>query len=270
MNTDNFPKIVLSTTAGARAEVYLHGAHVTSWIPAQGVERLFLSEKSAFQTGTAIRGGVPVVFPQFSGPGPLPKHGLVRTQPWEVRHVVEDAATLCIRDSAYTRSLWPYAFEAQLIVTLADARLSIELAVTNTDDRLFTFTCALHTYLSVHDVRQTQIENLAGRHYRDAIRNNQDFLEEDTVLCFAGEVDRVYHGAADAVIVREPDRSLTVQQRSFVDTVVWNPGAEKGAALSDLEADGYRRFVCVEAAMADTSVNLEPRATWRGSQTLTV
>jgi len=267
---DNSPKIVLTTTGGARAEVYVHGAHVTSWIPAHGVERLFLSEKSAFQTGAAIRGGVPVVFPQFSQLGPLPKHGLVRTQSWEIMRVDPGAAMLRIGDSDFTRGLWPHAFEAQLSVRLEDARLSIELAVTNTDDKPFMFTCALHTYLRVQDIRRIQIERLAGRHYRDAVRNNQDFLEEDTALRFAGEVDRVYHQASDSVIVREPDRSLTVQQQGFVDTVVWSPGAEKGAALTDLDAEGYRRFVCVEAAMADTSVNLEPQAAWRGSQTLVV
>ena len=261
MSKNNFPKIVLTTTAGA---------HVASWIPANDTERLFLSAKSAFQTGAAIRGGVPVIFPQFSGLGPLPKHGLVRTQPWAVVQVVEDAATLRIRDTEESRRLWPHAFEAQLTVMLEDARLALELAVTNTDDRPFTFTCALHTYLRVHDLAQIQIEGLAGRQYRDAVRANQNFLQEDAALRFAGETDRVYHAPARDVIVREPDRSLTVRQAGFVDTVVWNPGAQLGATLADLEPDGYRRYVCVEAAMADTSVTLEPQATWRGSQILMV
>jgi len=267
---DNFPRIILTTPAGARAEIYRHGAHVTSWIPANDTERMFLSAKSAFQTGAAIRGGVPVVFPQFSGLGPLPKHGLVRTQSWEVSRVQQSEAVLHIRDTEDTRRLWPHAFDAQLTVTLEDADLTIELTVTNTDDQPFTFTCALHTYLRVHDIAQTQIENLVGRQYRDAVRDNQNFLEEGTVLRFAEETDRVYHGAKAAVIVREPDRSLTIDQQGFVDTVVWNPGAQLSATLADLEADGYRRYVCVEAAMADTSVNLDPQATWRGSQILVV
>jgi glucose-6-phosphate 1-epimerase len=270
MSTDNFPKFVLTTPAGSRAEIYPHGAHVASWIPANGAERLFLSAKSVFQTGVAIRGGVPVIFPQFSGLGPLPKHGLVRTQSWEVSRVEPSVAVFCIGDSDFTRNLWPHAFEAQLTVMLEESRLAIELAVTNTDDRPFTFTCALHTYLRVHDIAQTQIENLAGRQYRDAVRGNQNFVEEGAVLRFVGETDRVYHGAADDVIVREPDRSLIIQQPGFVDTVVWNPGAQLGATLPDLEVDGYRRYVCVEAAMADTSVTLEPQATWRGSQILMV
>ncbi len=270
MNTGNFPKITLTTPGGARAEIYLHGAHVASWIPANDTERLFLSAKSAFQTGAAIRGGVPVVFPQFSGLGPLPKHGLVRTQSWEVSRVEPSLAVFRIGDSDFTRSLWPHAFETQLTVTLDDTHLSIELAVTNTDIQSFTFTCALHTYLRVHDIAQTQVEGLRGRQYRDAVRANQNFREEETTLRFAGETDRVYHGPARDVIVREPDRSLTIQQYGFVDTVVWNPGAQLGATLPDLEADGYRRYVCVEAAMADTSVTLEPQATWHGSQILMV
>ena len=144
------------------------------------------------------------------------------------------------------------------------------MAVTNTGDEPFTFTCALHTYLRVHDIAQTQIEGLAGRQYRDGVRDNQNFLEAETALRFAlfEEIDRVYHGAKTAVIVHDPDRSLTIQQVGFVDTVVWNPGAQLGATLTDLEPDGYRRYVCVEAAMADTSVTLEPQATWRGSANL--
>ena len=66
-----------------RPTVYLHGAHVTSWKPARDHdERLFLSERSEFRAGTAIRGGIPVIFPQFAAEGPLPRHGFARTSEW--------------------------------------------------------------------------------------------------------------------------------------------------------------------------------------------
>ena len=48
---------------GASALVALHGAHVLSWIPADGRERLFLSERATFDGQAAIRGGIPLVFP---------------------------------------------------------------------------------------------------------------------------------------------------------------------------------------------------------------
>jgi glucose-6-phosphate 1-epimerase len=49
---------------------------------------------------------------------------------------------------------------------------------------------------------------------------------------------------------------------------VWNPGAERAAALSDLDAGGYRNFLCVEAANIGVPVRLGPGAEWRGRQRL--
>ncbi|HEX6371728.1 MAG TPA: hypothetical protein VF006_22595, partial [Longimicrobium sp.] len=60
------PKLRLSHASGATAEVYLHGAHVASWVPAGGTEALFVSRAATFAPGKAIRGGVPVIFPQFA------------------------------------------------------------------------------------------------------------------------------------------------------------------------------------------------------------
>src|SRR5258708_4151560 len=47
------------------AEVYMQGAHLTHWQPVGYESVLFLSERSAFQPGKAIRGGVPLIFPWF-------------------------------------------------------------------------------------------------------------------------------------------------------------------------------------------------------------
>ena len=80
---DGLPKLVLVAADGARAEIYLHGAHVTSWVPAGARDdRLFLSATSRFGEGEAIRGGVPVCFPQFADQGALAPHGFVRTTAW--------------------------------------------------------------------------------------------------------------------------------------------------------------------------------------------
>jgi glucose-6-phosphate 1-epimerase len=81
----NLPKVILTAADGARAEVYLHGAHVTSWLPAGASEdRLFLSRRSRFAAGAAIRGGIPVCFPQFATQGPLPSHGFARVTAWDL------------------------------------------------------------------------------------------------------------------------------------------------------------------------------------------
>ena len=56
---DQQDRITLFSPQGARAEIYLHGAHVTSWVTTNGEDQLFLSPRSKFGPETAIRGGIP-------------------------------------------------------------------------------------------------------------------------------------------------------------------------------------------------------------------
>ena len=82
------PGLTLALPDGSHATVLLHGAHVLSWHAAGWGEQLYLSPAAglgALQSGQAIRGGVPVIFPQFELKGPdtsLPRHGLARQRAW--------------------------------------------------------------------------------------------------------------------------------------------------------------------------------------------
>src|SRR5262245_66607788 len=76
------PKVRV-TSPEAAGEMYLHGAHVTSWKPEGGKEVLFVSAKSRWERGRAIRGGVPVCFPWFGGKADdptAPAHGFARAR----------------------------------------------------------------------------------------------------------------------------------------------------------------------------------------------
>ncbi len=119
-------KLTLIAPDGTRAEVYLHGAHVTSWVPAGGQERLFLSRASQFRAGAPIRGGVPVVFPQFASLGPLPQHGFARVMPWEFAGAEvageHASATFRLCDTEESRRAWPHPFLAELIVAIGRNR----------------------------------------------------------------------------------------------------------------------------------------------------
>src|SRR5215216_5952539 len=166
------PVVTIRAEDGAVAEIHRHGAHVTSWRPAgDGEERLYLSGRSGFEGTAAIRGGVPVVFPQFALEGPLPRHGFARTMAWSLGGIAREAdgaaeAELVLRDSAETRALWDAGFKAVLAVTVIARQLSIALQVENTGDSPFSFTAALHTYLRVRDVAEAEIVGLRGASYR--------------------------------------------------------------------------------------------------------
>jgi glucose-6-phosphate 1-epimerase len=269
------PKVELLAPDGARAEVYLHGAHVTSWAPAGGGdERLFLSTASEFRPGAAIRGGVPVIFPQFAGMGPLPKHGFARTTAWELADGGAEpagvaTATFRLTDSAATRGLWPHAFVAELAVSVGGPRLELLLSVANTGTSPFAFTGALHTYLRVADLQQTVVSGLAGTRYRDSAAGGAEGVDAEPELRIRGETDRVYLDAPAELEVREPGRATLVRTAGFPDVVVWNPGADRGAALADLEPGGFARMLCVEAAVVGTPVRLGPGERWTGAQGLT-
>jgi len=271
-NHDNLPKVTLTAPDGAQAEVYLHGAHVTSWRPADGEERLFLSERAEFEVGKAIRGGIPVCFPQFAEEGPILKHGFARLATWTLVRSAQvgdtSQAVLELEDSEATRAIWPYAFRARLTVTVGGPRLHLELTIQNTGTEPFRFTGALHTYLGVDDVARVAVEDLSGCGYRDAVTGISDNKQAEAEVHFDGEVDRIYRQCPAQLTVREPKRQMTVQATGFPDVVLWNPGPSRCAALKDMTRDGYRRMVCVEAAVVSEPPEVVPGAAWSGSQSL--
>ena len=257
---------------GATAEIHWNGAHITSWRPSPANrERLFLSRRSKRGEGVAIRGGIPVIFPQFASEGPLPKHGFARTVRWELREQAEDGVvTFDLRDTEATRAIWPASFLATLTARIGGRQLATILTVENTGDAPFHFTAALHTYLRVDDIAQAEIVGLHGSRYRVSSVPTELRVDTDDELRISGEVDRVYVNAPARVTLREPGHELHVDSTNFPDVVIWNPGAEKAAALTDLDPGGERHMVCIEAGAIQEPVILAPGQSWSATQTLIV
>jgi len=267
------PRLLLTAADGAHAELYQHGAHLTSWIPAGDVERLYLSGQALFRPGTAIRGGVPVIFPQFAGEGPLPKHGFARGLPWQLIAAAQPeqgpaSAVFRLEDSDATRAVWPHAFRAELHVAVGGAALETTLSIENTGKSEISFTAALHTYLRIADIGAVRLQGLKGLRYRDTALGGAAAMESADSLRIEGEVDRIYFDAPARLELADALGDLGIESSGFADAVVWNPGAERAAALSDLDAGGYRNFLCVEAANIGVPVRLAPGAEWRGRQRL--
>jgi glucose-6-phosphate 1-epimerase len=265
------PALALRAPDGASAVVLLHGAQVVSWQPAGGGERLFLSERARFGAGQSVRGGVPVIFPQFNERGPLPRHGFVRTLPWTVARAetgADDAlAVLQLADDDGTRALWPHRFGLELTVCLRGDRLDVELAVSNTGDDAFGFMAALHTYLRVAEVEAVRLSGLGGGRYEDFITGAAQ-VDEAAAVRVDAETDRIYFGASSPLELADGPRRLHIEAANFPDVVVWNPWQEKCAAMSDLAPADFRRFLCVEAALIETPVRLASGEQWWGRQTL--
>ncbi|MDC8772418.1 D-hexose-6-phosphate mutarotase [Roseateles albus] len=269
--------IELVAPDGARATVLLHGGHLVSWQPVGADEQLYMSPKSAFASGQAIRGGVPVIFPQFAARGPLQRHGFARTKPWALvmaEQGKDDAlAVLRLCDDAATRMFWPHAFELELSVRISGREIQIELACENKGEEAFEFTSALHSYLRVADIDSTSLQGLTAMRYWDSVDEMEKVQRVDLLLP-GGDLDRIYHRVRESMTLKErlatSERRLQIAQQGFEDAVVWNPGAEKCAALADMPADGYKHMLCVEAAAIEAPLRLAAGESWAGMQTLTL
>ena len=249
------------------------GAQVLSW-NARGQERMFLSDRAVLDGSAAIRGGVPVCFPQFNQRGPLPKHGLARRTTWDwLGAEVQGHAVTARWQWAAAAPLhpdFPHALQAELAVTLLPDTLQITLSATNTGSTALTFTGALHTYLQVDAIENVRLSGLCGTNYRDSANGGREGREAAEILTFAGETDRIFLGASRPLSLNDGAGQLGIAQDGFTDVVVWNPWADKGAALADLPPDGWRRMLCVEAAVAGAPLTVRPGEEWYGRQKLLI
>lgn len=272
-DVQGLPALRLSAPEGASALVAHHGAHVLSWMPAPGDERLYLSERAVFAPGTPIRGGIPVIFPQFGTTGGLPRHGFARNLPWTLDDTRAGAdftlATWRLDSDAFTLASWPHAFRAELTVNLGGPQIDVELAIDNTGETPFTFTAALHTYLRVNEIENARLTGLAGAKYRDQLAQGARRTESHDDLAIEGPVDRIYRDASPRLVLSEPRRQLLIESRDLTDVVVWNPWDTGNATIADMPPLGFRRMLCVEAAVVEVPITLAPGDSWSGRQSLT-
>ncbi len=276
---NGLPALHLHNVHG-EAIVHRHGAHVTHFQPAGQRPVLWLSDRSPFQDGKPIRGGVPICAPWF-GPHPtdpgLPAHGLVRTRAWAVVRGEElpDGRTrveLALASDPALLAMWPHPFAAALTVTVG-ATLELELSLRNTGSSPILLSEALHSYFAVSDVRNIRVTGLGDTMYLDKVAGGTRTRQGPEPIAFIGQTDRVYFSSGPATVIDDPGlaRRIVVSKSGSGATVVWNPWAEKAATMSDVGADAWPGMVCVEAAnAADSTVVVPPDFTHHLRQVIAV
>jgi len=247
-------------------EMYLHGAHVTSWKPDGNDEVIFLSSKSHWQHGQAIRGGIPICFPWFRGKADdphAPAHGFARTRMWQIESVVQNNkdVTVCmfIESDEQTRRWWPGEFRLVHRVTFGSV-LTLEMICSNTGTASFRFEEALHTYNRVSDIQQIRVRGLEALHFLDNTDSNQEKRQRGDVV-ITSQTDNAYVHAEGAVdlIDQVLQRRIRLQKNNSRNTVVWNPWEKGTAVIRDLGNDEWNQFLCIEASnIRDFAITLAP------------
>jgi glucose-6-phosphate 1-epimerase len=138
----------------------------------------------------------------------------------------------------------------------------MELVMTNSGDVPLRYEAALHTYFRIGDVNKVRVRGLDGVSYIDKVDSNRVKPQSGDVT-LTGETDRVYLNTAGTVELDDPvlRRRIHIAKENSLATVVWNPGAAKAKAMSDLGDDEWQRFACVETCnVGDYAVTLSPGA----------
>ncbi|KAI6700750.1 hypothetical protein NL676_015074 [Syzygium grande] len=255
--SDGLPRVLLTEQSGSSAEVLLYGGQVVSWKNERREELLFMSSKAIWKQPKAIRGGIPVCFPQFGNLGSLEQHGFARNRVWSLDSDPsplppadeQSSVDLILKSTEEDLKTWPRSFELRLRVSLSAGKLTLIPRVRNTDNKAFSFTFALTNHLSVSDISEVQ---------------------QADAITFDGEIDRVYLGAPTkiAIIDHEKKRTFVLRKDGMPDAVVWNPWDKKAKALSDMGDEEYKTMLCVDSAAIETPIVLKPFKEWRGRQEL--
>lgn len=269
---NGIPVTELRSPDGASALIADHGAHLLSWKLGDGQEVLYLSERSRYGASDAIRGGVPIIFPQFGERGSGKRHGFARVCDWQLQSsgVEEERAVVRYRlDSEQAASFgWPHDFELTYEIAFTAKELTLTLDVQNRGATSMSFNAALHTYLNVADIAAVEISGLQYANYIDQVQGGIQAVQDDAALVINSETDRIYLDVQKPLIMSCRQRSLSIRKQGFADIVVWNPWAVKAAQLADMAPDGYRSFVCVEAGAIEHAITLGAGESWRGVQSI--
>lgn len=217
------------------AKVALQGAHLFSWQPKHAKQDvLWTSEIEPFNEGSAIRGGVPICYPNF-GAGldgkQMPFHGTARTTVWTLADfAVEPVAVRLVLE------LLPHARVEMVLGETCEIRFT-QLA--DSPSQL-----ALHSYFNLADIAQTEVAGLPTRCF-DSLTKSEQAVESPRKI--AENVDCIYPLEQPISVVHDHGnaRQIEIEHGNASEIVLWNPWHKPTSAMSE---SGYRTMVCVETA----------------------
>ncbi len=250
-----------------------HGATIVSGC-VNGYELFFLSEKAFFDGKTPIRGGVPIVFPNFghSSEHNLPKHGFARISQWSLEkrwnNLNNSGIILKLETNSETLKFWNYKFKLLYTITLNNNNIMTELFIQNQDPISFNYQCLFHNYFKVSNLKWVRIANLDYIDYYDQLTHKISSHSEEILI--NQEIDRVYGPTNNCVSILDTEYVLKVNSdENQFHVVVWNPWEKKSKSLSDFGDEEFLDMVCVELGKLD-SCKLKPWETKSFKQTITM
>lgn len=149
-----------------------------------------------------------------------------------------------LRPNAAIAKLYAKEFQLAYVVTLAEHKLSTDIHVSNpSTSEALDFQALLHTYIRA-PANEVSISPLLGKRYIDKTEKSVEARntlkeEERSSVDVRAFTDSVYEDTPPKVDVSWPGGGLVLQLHGFTTLTVWNPQAEAGSKIGDMEEDGW-------------------------------
>ncbi len=234
------------------AKVSLYGGHVLAWQPKGQKPVFWLSDSASYESGSAIRGGIPLCWPWF---GPHSKgeikgnHGFARQSVWQLDEVVieENAVKVILSlEGENKHLLWPQAFSVKQALSFGET-FEQRLYISNLSDESVDYTSALHSYFTVSSPKNCQVATLNKAAFDDKI--TQQSCAATLLNDCVGPLDRIYYNNEVSILEDSQwQRGIEITPLNCQQWVLWNPGKAIAENMADVHSGGENEYVCLEAA----------------------
>jgi D-hexose-6-phosphate mutarotase len=266
---DGFNKINI-TTASSTAEIYLQGAHVTSFQKKGEDPMLFMSSSGRMARGKMLHGGIPLCFPWFGNrEGETLSHGFARLHSWDLKLVSVTAEGSVMLEFQLPQELMKAAGWMSVNVNyrvIVGEKLSLQLIVTNpsASTESFFYEECFHSYFLVENIDKITIQGLKDLHYLDKTENLVSKIELSDAIPITQETNRIYLNSTEPIEIHDflKKRIIRIEKYSSRSTVVWNPWLKNAKLIPDFGPEDYKKMICVESGnVGQYSKELPPGAT---------
>jgi glucose-6-phosphate 1-epimerase len=217
---------------------------------------------------TSRRAGIPVLFPQFGEWGPLRKHGIVRNKKWqlnreEFRNFKKEIQYSLAIHSGEDPS-WPYDAILDLRFSISSNDIHVSINIQNTGEKSFIWSGGLHPYFSVANLLEVRVRGFQNCPVRNKFDPTQSRFEEE-FLGFSEKPCESLFDSIGSVELLMTSGSLILSATGFNQWMVWNPGKDGAREIHDLPDEDWNKFLCIEPAIVDPAMQLNPGQTFSGT-----
>jgi len=216
---------------------------------------------------SSLRGGQPIIFPQFADRGPIKKHGIARDVDWKI---IVDERTVYRHRLILTKEFfdneiinWPHAAKITLDVEYTLGTIRQVFEVCNTGSSEFSWTGGLHPYFSVKDTQLASLVGLSGVPYEDRYLQGNNFTGPEILKWGEAACEKLFDSAPN-IILDTGLNKIYLHTTGFDQWMVWNPGRQGCKDISDLPDDDWKKFVCIEPVCVQRPINLKPSEKFKG------